>query len=94
MYTAFMKTRKTDFILDRLIDPLSECLTPESARRILKLKADERLQARLDKLGELCTAGRLTPEEHAEYQSYVSFGTFIAILKSKARVLLAKSNGV
>jgi len=29
----------------------------------------------------------LTPEERAEYGNYVTFGTFVAILKSKARQL-------
>ena len=36
--------------------------------------------------------GLLTPEEQAEYGRYVSYAT-IAILKSKARQLLAASNG-
>ena len=38
-------------------------------------------------------AAALTPEEQAEYASYVSFGTFVALLKSKARQLLANSLG-
>ena len=36
---------------------------------------------------------RLTPDEQAEYGTYVSYGTFVAILKSKARQLLAASPG-
>jgi hypothetical protein len=35
--------------------------------------------------------GSLTPDEKAEYSNYVSYGMFIAILKSKARQLLAAS---
>ena len=34
------------------------------------------------------TEGQLAPEEQAEYGRYVSYATFIAILKSKARQLL------
>jgi hypothetical protein len=79
--------------LDRLVDPLSRCLTPESARRLLKLKADRRLQARVDELGEKCNEGTISPEEQAEYARYVSFGTFVALLKSKARQLLTPSSG-
>ncbi len=37
--------------------------------------------------------GELTPEEQAEYGRYVYFDTFVAMLKSKARQLLAASAG-
>jgi hypothetical protein len=78
-------------VLDRLLAPLGECLTPESARRLLALKADATLQARVDDLADRHNEGRLTPDEEAEYGTYVSYGTFVAILKSKARQLLAGS---
>jgi hypothetical protein len=88
-----MNSKTSSAVLDRLVDPLSRCLTPESAQRLLKLKADRSLQARVDELGEKCNEGTLTPEEQAEYARYVSFGTFIALLKSKARQLLTQSSG-
>jgi hypothetical protein len=84
-----MKHMKSDLVLDRLVSPLGECLTPESARRILALKADPELRDYIDDLAARHSEGRLTPEEQAEYGKYVSFNTFIAILKSKARQLLA-----
>jgi hypothetical protein len=86
-----MKTRAP--VLDRLIAPLGDCLTPESARRLLKLKADRKLQALVDDLAQRHSRGELTAEEEAELGSYVHFDTFIAILKSKARQLLDKSAG-
>jgi hypothetical protein len=86
-----MKTAKNTTVLDNLIEPLSECLTPESARRLLALKADPKLQARVDDLAGRHSRGELTPEEQAEYSGYVYFDTFVAILKSKARQLLAHS---
>jgi hypothetical protein len=49
------------------------------------------LQARAGDLAARHSEGRLSPEEEAEYASYVSFSTFVAILKSKARQLLASS---
>jgi hypothetical protein len=76
--------------LDRLIQPLSDCLTIESAQRLVKMKADPKLQARVDRLAAKCSAGTLTQKEREEYRGYVSFGTFIDILKSKARLLLAQ----
>jgi hypothetical protein len=88
-----MKSEKTSPILDRLVAPLGECLTPESARRLLALKADPTLQARVDYLAQRHNLGPLTPEEEAEYDTYVSYGTFVAILKSKARQLLGAGAG-
>ncbi len=84
---------KSSVVLDGLISPLGDCLTPESARRILALKADRKLQALVDDLAARHRDGRLSPEEHAEYGRYVAFSTFVAILKSKSRQLLAGSRG-
>ena len=86
-----MKTMRKNPVLDRLVDPLCQCLTVESARRVLKLRADPTVQARVDQLADKCSEGSLTPEERSEYARYVSFGTFVAIVKSKARRLLAAS---
>ena len=80
-------------VLDRLVGPLGDCLTLESARRVLALRADAKLQARVEDLAERHSQGRLTPQEQAEYGEYVSYSTFVAILKSKARQLLANSHG-
>jgi hypothetical protein len=89
---AKMKTIKTrSIVIDRLIEPLSACLTEETARRLVSLKSDSELQARVDELSKKCSAGTLTSEEREEYARYVSFGTFVAMLKSKARQLLANS---
>lgn len=86
-----MKTTKTDPTLEQLVSSLGDCLTPESARRLIAMKADAKLQARMDEWAERHSRGLLTPEEQAEYGRYVSFSTFVAILKSKARQLLANS---
>jgi hypothetical protein len=88
-----METAKNTPMLERLIDPLSACLTPESARKLLALKADPDLMARVDEMASRHTEGQLSPKEVAEYRQYVSYATFIAILKSKARQLLATIEG-
>ena len=36
--------------LDRIIEPFAECLTPDSARKIVSLKEDEAMQRRVDNL--------------------------------------------
>jgi len=91
-----MKSAKNTPVVDRLVSPLGECLTPESARRLLALKPvkpDPDLMARVDEMATRHTEGQLTPEETAEYGRYVSYATFIAILKAKARQLLATPHG-
>jgi hypothetical protein len=71
--------------IERLMDSL---LTIELAERIVDMRADERLQARLDELGDKCNEGLLTPEEREEYETYVSAINYISILQAKARGLL------
>jgi hypothetical protein len=88
-----MKTANPIPVLDQLVDALGDCLTQETARRLLALKADAKLQASVDHLARRSSKGLLTPEERAEYGTVVAFGTFVAILKSKARQLLANSQG-
>jgi hypothetical protein len=77
--------------IDLLIEPLSACLTEETARRLVSLKPNRKLEALVEKLGRKSSEGTLTDQEREEYGRYVSFGTFIAMLKSKARLLLAES---
>jgi hypothetical protein len=84
-----MKAAKSAPALQQFVASLADCLTPESARRLLALKADAKLQARVDDFADRHSRGELTPEEQAEYRGYVYFDTFVAILKSKARQLLA-----
>jgi hypothetical protein len=77
-------------LLERLLDPVSSSLNEEAARKLLDLKADAKVLARVDELGQKCNEGALTPEERAEYISYVLAGDFIAILQAKARLLLSR----
>jgi hypothetical protein len=83
-----MKTVDTP-LLDRIVDPVGRILTPKVARALVDLRADPEVQARIDELAEKCNEGQLTPEEQAEYESYVFAIDFIAILQAKARALLA-----
>jgi hypothetical protein len=79
-------------VLERLLEPLSVCLTPAVARRVVKLRADSATQIRIADLAKKSTSGLLSPDEEEEYRTYVSAGTFIAILQSKARTLLASKS--
>lgn len=79
---------ETATYLDRMLEPVSDCLTPEVARRLAQMRADPELQARIDDLADRCTEGTLTAEEKLEYETYVRAGNLIGILQAKARKLL------
>jgi hypothetical protein len=76
--------------LNRRLEPVSRCLTPEVARQLVDLRADRKLQKRIDTLADKCTEGQLTAEEREEYDTYVRASRFIAILQAQARKLLAQ----
>jgi hypothetical protein len=76
--------------LERLLEPVSRSLNVEAARKLVRLKADARTQARVDELARKCNEGELTPKERAEYERYVTAGNLVAILQAKARLLLSK----
>jgi hypothetical protein len=75
-------------VFDRVLDPFVGCLTPEVARRLLDLRADRRVQARLDLLAEKANEGQLSVDEQAEYDRYREAFHFVTILQLKARTFL------
>lgn len=77
-------------LLERLLEPVSSSLNQEAARKLVGLKADRQVQARVAELATKCNAGELTSDERDEYETYVMAGEFIAILQAKARILLAR----
>lgn len=78
-------TSQDRIVLDRLLDPVRDALTPEVARAIAGLRADAATQARLDDLAERHHEGRLSPEDLGEYQSLVNGINLISVLQAKAR---------
>jgi len=79
-------------LLDRILEPVSASLNEEAAQKILALKADRKTQALVNKLADKCNEGELTPEERREYELYVMADHFVAVLKAKARILLARTS--
>jgi len=78
-------------VIERILDPVSSALNEEAARKLVGLKTDRKLQARVAKLARKCNDGELTQKERAEYEFYVMAGEFVAILQAKARVILNRS---
>lgn len=79
-------------VLDQLLEPLGEILTPEVARKLVRFRFDSKAQARIDKLARRCNEGELSDSERREYEAYVNAIEFISILQAKARALLKRLN--
>jgi hypothetical protein len=74
--------------MGRLISAVGDCLTPEVAERLVALRAEPDVQARIDELAERANEGQLTEPERLEYDAYVRTTTFISLLQAEARKLL------
>jgi hypothetical protein len=77
-------------VFERMLEPVSRSLNEDAAKKLVGLKADAKVQARVAQLARKCNEGELTAAETAEYDRYIAFADFIAILQAKARLLLAK----
>jgi hypothetical protein len=85
-----MKKPTNGRVLERLLDPVGAALNREAAEKLIGLRADVKAQARVDELARKCNEGELTPEERAEYESYILAGDVIAVLQAQARLLLSR----
>lgn len=78
-------------IMEEMLEPIAEALTPESARLFSHLQAKPEMQARIDQLATKCNEGELTAEEREEYEDYVRIGNLFTLIKAKAKRVLSTS---
>ncbi len=83
-----MATSSPMTALDRMLDPLSDCLDAEVARRIVALRIAPEIQARIEELADRCNQGQLTEDERVEYDGYVEGAEIVSLIKLKARRFL------
>ena len=76
--------------LDRFLEPVTEAFTPELARRLVDLRADDELQAEIEVLRQKANAGTLNSDEEAAYKDFVEAVDVISIIQSKARRFLTR----
>lgn len=76
--------------LDRLLDPLTEALTLESAAALIALRADAEVMARIEELRRKAIEGALTPAEDAEYKDFIEAVEVVSIMQAKARRFLSR----
>jgi len=84
--------RTASAIWGRVVKPDRADLSPAAARAILKLDFDAEDRRRVDELSEKACQGKLTLEERAEIEEYVRVGHELAVLQSKARMSLKRTN--
>ena len=84
-----MSKSNNSAVLDQVFDPISECLTPEVARRIANLRASPEVQGRLDEFADKSSDGTLSTEERADYEVWVRAINFLGVLQAKARKVVA-----
>ena len=75
--------------LDRFLEPVTESFTPELARALVGLRADNELQAEIETLRQKANLGTLTREEETAYEDFVEALDVLSIIQSKARRFLA-----
>lgn len=88
-----MEQHSTTNALDRILDPLSDCLNAEVAQRIVELRIEPDIQARIEQLADLCNEGLLTEAERAEYDSFVDGAEILSLIKLKAHRYLVAHGG-
>ena len=76
--------------MDRILQPVTECLTRDVAERLVNSCIDNGLQLRLDELAAKANEGRLSADERAEYEDYVEGIDLLAIFKAQARLALSR----
>ncbi len=76
--------------LDRLLEPLAGCFSPDVAAKVADLRADDAMQDRIDYLAERSNEGLLTVDEQVEYAGYLHAINVVAVLQAKARSLLRR----
>ena len=76
--------------LDRLLAPVVQSFTRDTAERLLALSPDPQIAPRIEQLAAKANEGRLSAEERAKYEEYVEAVDLIAALQSQSRKALAK----
>ena len=74
--------------LQKLLRPLRHELSLELAGALLRLKADDEVQARYEELAGKNTEASLSNAERAELESLVRANSIVTLLKAEARAAL------
>lgn len=84
-------TAQESVLLGDLLGDFTSSLTHESIEQLSKFKVSPSIQAKLDLLAAKCNEGQLNAAERAEYEAYVRVGSFLNVVKAKAKHALKNS---
>ena len=92
---GFTMTDMTDrSALEELLRPLRRGLNAELAALLLRMQADDEVQARYEDLAERNTEGQLSSAEQSELAAIVRANSLLTVLKAEARAFLQHPNAV
>lgn len=74
--------------LEQLLRPLRRGLNAELAALLLRIQADDDVQARYEDLAERNTEGQLSSAERKEFSAMVRANVLLSVLKAEARAYL------
>ena len=81
-----------DIMLERFVDHLTRGFTPELAKHFAELpEPNPDFQARLDELADKANEGTLSAAEAKEYDKYIEYMDFVALMRLKARARTSSS---
>lgn len=83
---------ETTTIISEALRPITDSLTGDVAKQFAELKLTGPVQDRVDVLASKCNEGELTEQEKSEYESLVKVGNILAVLKAKARKIVAEQS--
>ena len=72
-----------------MLQPATDQMPPDFARKLLDLRASPELLARIENLRAKANTGKISQEEEFEYKEFVEAIDIISLLQSKARKILA-----
>jgi DNA-binding FadR family transcriptional regulator len=82
---------KTEAAILARVMQVRQPLTPAAAKYLLSLRFGEDDVARMNGLSELAQQGKLTAEEQTELDSYIHVSNFLAVMQSRGRRALKRS---
>ncbi|HMB96416.1 MAG TPA: hypothetical protein VKK61_10285 [Tepidisphaeraceae bacterium] len=80
-------------IWQRIVEPSWEALGAEAALGILRLGFKQNDIDRMNQLAELARQGNLSDEQQTEIDTYTRIGHMLAVMQSKARMVLKEPAG-
>ncbi len=78
--------------LEQMLRPLRRGLNAELAALLLRMQAEDEVQARYDELAERNTEGQLSLVEQEELALMVRANALLSVLKAEARAFLQHPN--